>query len=164
VTSVTALKWLTCILKASFNMQGLLENFLSNHKFGNEMIMKIVAVAFISLWILAGCNPSRVFHEDLAATRTTESATWHMSLPWGYTNTVALSATQGAAVSNYVLYTKRDAFLEFVGGLPAGSVLDHDAGCVVPASYEIGDETITVETLKAFCKQRGIKVRINGSW
>jgi hypothetical protein len=132
--------------------------------FGKEMIMKIVAVAFTSLWILAGCNSSHVFNECLAPTRTAESAPWYVSLPSGHTNTVALSATQGAAVSKSVLYTKREAFLDFVGGLPAGSVLDHDAGCVVPASYAFGDGPISVETLKAFCKQRGIEVRIYGSW
>jgi len=90
--------------------------------------------------------------------------TYYMSLPWGYTNTVALSSEPGAAVSNSVLYTKCDVFLNFVASLPAGSVLDHDAGCVVPVRYQFGDKELKVTELKDYCGQRGIKVHIYGSW
>jgi hypothetical protein len=129
--------------------------------FGNKMTKKKIIVL-----TAAAVVPIAValLLFGLAPTRTAKSATWYISLPWGTSNTVALSATRGAGVRESVMYTKLDIFLEFVGELPPGSVLDHDAGCVVPASYNIGDETITVEALKSFCKQREITVHIYGSW
>jgi hypothetical protein len=67
-------------------------------------------------------------------------------------------------VGNSVLYTQLEPLLKFIERLPTGSVLDHDAGCVVPVSYKLGEETITVEAFKALCVQSGVELRIYGSW
>ena len=114
--------------------------------------------------MLMGCALSRRVTDGLASAGTGDGETYHVVLPWGHKNTVALSLDSSLAQSNCVMYTKLDNFLGFLDGLPAGSVLDHDAGCVVPISYQIGDQVIEVKTLREFCKQRGIKVRIYGSW
>jgi len=118
--------------------------------------MKLGWIAILSLGLIAGCAQ---YHRS-----NNEAHTYYISLPWGYTNTVALSSESGAAVSNSVLYTKCDVFLNFVDSLPAGSVLDHDAGCVVPVRYQFRDKELKVTELKEYCGQRGVKVHIYGSW
>lgn len=127
--------------------------------------MKIGSIALIFLWTLSACAPTRHHVDEIPASTTVgKGVTYYVSLPWGTTNTVALSSEHGAAVSNRVLYTELDAFLDFIDKLPPGSVLDHGVGCVVPRSYQIGDQVITVDALEKFCRQRGINLHIYGSW
>jgi hypothetical protein len=57
--------------------------------------MKIGSITILSLGLLAGCAQ---YHRS-----DDKAIPYHISLPWGCANTVALSLEPGAAVSNSVL-------------------------------------------------------------
>lgn len=80
-------------------------------------------------------------------------------------NTLALAEMSEALGSDQgVMFTNISDLLDHVATLPPGSILDHNAGCVVLVFYQIRLDRLAVKDFHRFWETKGIKLDVYGSW
>jgi hypothetical protein len=77
---------------------------------------------------------------------------------------VLVPSSELAGTESGMVFTDTAQLFDYVATLPSGTVLEHDAGCVVPAYYQLGSAKLTVDDFCSFCDTKRVKLRVYGGW